>query len=319
MPDPTRFHPILSGASFRPSAVQHHGLSPGGLRSAQLTAPYWGVRALGVNLESVFGRCLAYEPLLAPDQLFCAETSALLLGLPLPLASREDPRLHVGTRGGQGPRRAGVVGHRLPADAPAADAVGGFTVTDAASTWCQLAATLSREQLTAVGDCIVSGQRLRGGGRSEPLATPEHLRRAVQRHGAGRGAAALRWALLHVRPGVDSAPETQLRLVLVASGFPEPVIGLPVPVEDGSVTLHPDLAWPGLRIALEYEGDGHRENKRRFRSDIRRREMFEAAGWRVIRVTVDDLETDRAAFLARVRAVVALRSAEIARPVSPFV
>ncbi|HEY9424971.1 MAG TPA: hypothetical protein VIP54_09240, partial [Microterricola sp.] len=62
-----------------------------------------------------------------------------------------------------------------------------------------------------------------------------------------------------------------------------------------------------------YEGDEHRESKRRFRADIRRREKFEAAGWRVIRVTADDLGEELGAFIGRVRAIVSARRAELAR------
>ncbi|PPL19707.1 hypothetical protein GY24_04360 [Microterricola pindariensis] len=193
------------------------------------------------------------------------------------------------------------------------ESIGGFTVTDAASTWCQLATVLSREELTAAGDFILSGRRESGGGRSGSLATLEQLRAATSRHSAGRGATALRWALEHVRGGVDSPQETRLRLTLVAHGFAEPVIGLPVLVDHGTLLLHPDLAWPNLRLVLEYEGDEHRESKRRFRADIRRREKFEAAGWRVIRVTADDLGEELDAFIERVRTILTARRAELAR------
>lgn len=312
MPERTRFSPILRGAAFRTGDVAHHGLTPDGLRSPQLATPFRGVRALDVDVGSVHGRCLAYEPLLAPNQLFCSVTAARLLGLPLPHTVTSDPRVHIGSVGGQGPRRVGVVGHRLPSDTVRADAPGGFTTTDAATTWCQLACVLGREDLVAVGDCIVSGQRLPGGRRTPPMATLDELRGAVERHASGRGAAALRWALDRVRVGVDSAPESLLRLLLVRSGFAEPEIALPVLVEGGTLTLHPDLAWPELRLALEYEGDGHRENRKTFRADIRRREMFEAVGWRVIRVTADDLGPDRATFILRVREIVAARRSELA-------
>lgn len=311
MTERTRFSPILRGAAFRTRDLAHHGLTPDGLRSPQLTAPFRGVRTLDVDGESVVGRCLAYEPLLAANQLFCSVTAARLLGMPLPHALASDTRVHVGSAGGQGPRRAGVVGHRLPIDTVRADAPGGFTTTDAATTWCQLACVLGRDDLVAAGDYIVSGHRLPGGRRTPPLATLGELRYAVERHASGRGAAALRWALDHVRAGVDSAQETLLRLLLVRSGFAEPEIALPVLVERGTLTLHPDLAWPELRLALEYEGDGHRENRRTFRADIRRREMFEAAGWRVIRVTADDLGPDRDAFILRVRGLVAARMSEL--------
>lgn len=313
MPEQRPFHSYLRGAAFRTAATGHHGLTPGRLRSRELVAPFHGVRTFGIQADNVFDRCLSYEPLLARNHVFCAQTAAALLGLPLPLSVRSDARLHVGALGGQGPRRAGVVGHRLPSDTPCVDSIGGFTVTDAASTWCQLAVVLSPEELTAAADFIVSGTRLSGGGRSDAMASVEQLRAAASRHGAGRGATALRWALKQVRLGVDSPQETRLRLTLVAHGFTEPVIGLPVPVDRGSLVLHPDLAWPDLRLVLEYEGDEHRESKRRFRADIRRREKFEAAGWRVIRVTADDLGEELGAFIERVHTIVAARRAELAR------
>lgn len=311
MPERTRFSPILRGAAFRTGDVAHHGLTPDGLRSPLLQKPFRGARALDVDIESVYGRCLAYEPLLSSNQLFCSVTAARLLGFPLPHSLLGDTRLHVGSVGGQGPRRVGVVGHRLPSDTLRADAPGGFTTTDATTTWCQLACMLSRDDLVAVGDYIISGQRLIGGRRTPAIATLDELRCSVERHSTGRGAASLRWALDRVRVGVDSAPESLLRLLLMRSGFAEPKIALPVLVERGTLTLHPDLAWPELRLALEYEGDGHRENRKTFRADIRRREMFEAAGWRVIRVTADDLGAGRDAFILRVRGIVAARRTEL--------
>ncbi|SDT23018.1 hypothetical protein [Microterricola viridarii] len=184
---------------------------------------------------------------------------------------------------------------------------------------------LSREELTAAGDFILSGRRESGGGRSGSLATLEQLRAATSRHRAGRGARALRWALERVRDGVDSPKETRLRLTLVAHGFPEPVIGLPVLVDRGTLLLHPDLAWPNLRLVLEYEGvmrsitkggspkRGSLRGQNRQATDGARREKFEAAGWRVIRVTADDLGEELDAFIERVRTIVAARRAELAR------
>ena len=122
----------------------------------------------------------------------------------------------------------------------------------------------------------------------------------------------MRWAIIRVRASVDSAPETLLRLLLVEAGYDEPVVSYPVLVDGGKRILHPDLAWPGLKIALEYEGDGHREDKRRFRADIRRHGLFEAAGWHVIRATGDDLASEKDAFMTRVHDIVARRRAELA-------
>ena len=59
------------------------------------------------------------------------------------------------------------------------------------------------------------------------------------------------------------------------------------------------------RVLLEYEGDQHRTDKRRFRSDIRKYEAQQDLGWRVVRVTEDDLR-EPAALIARVRRLLGL-------------
>ena len=102
--------------------------------------------------------------------------------------------------------------------------------------------------------------------------------------------------------------ETLLRLVIVAAGLPEPEIGSRVVVAGGSLVLHPDLAYPELRIAIEYEGGGHREAGR-WERDIERRELFEDAGWRVIRVTRHALFDEPEALIARIRRARRARSA----------
>jgi len=54
-----------------------------------------------------------------------------------------------------------------------------------------------------------------------------------------------------------------------------------------------------VKIALEYEGDHHRTDRRQFRRDIRRFEALADMGWLTIRVTAEDT---RGGVLARVAA-----------------
>ncbi|WP_231933621.1 endonuclease domain-containing protein [Micromonospora coxensis] len=49
-----------------------------------------------------------------------------------------------------------------------------------------------------------------------------------------------------------------------------------------------DLAWPALRVAVEYDGDHHRE-RAHFRQDVARLNALRAAGWLVLRFTADDV------------------------------
>ncbi|MFF2372531.1 hypothetical protein [Agromyces sp. NPDC058110] len=148
--------------------------------------------------------------------------------------------------------------------------------------------------------------RREGRYRAPALATLDDLRHAAQRWGSGRGARSLEWAMPRIRVGAESRPESLTRLLLVANDLPEPLANEPTQVRAGLV-LHPDLKWEHWRIVLEYEGDGHRTSRSQWQADIRRQRDFEAAGWAVIRVTSDDLFVDPAAFIARVRDVIARR------------
>jgi very-short-patch-repair endonuclease len=222
-----------------------------------------------------------------------------------------DDRLHVSaTSGRAAPRTHGVAGHALTAGDVATTICRGVPVVAAADTWCHLAASLSREDLAAAGDYLISGRRMRVG-REAPLCSLEDLSAAVAKNSGRRGSRALQWALPRLRTGVDSRPESLLRLLLVAAKLPEPRVNDPTLVDDGRRTLHPDLKYERWRVVFEYEGDGHRTDKRQFRRDIVRRELFEAAEWRVIRVMSDDLH-DPQAFLARVRRILRDREAYLA-------
>jgi hypothetical protein len=188
-PLPSRLH----GSAFGVRDTEWHGLSSKRLRGRDVDAPFHGVRSIGIDTHDIRGLCLAFGPLLAGNRVFCGVTAAILLGMPLPLRLSALRVLHVGTLDArQPPRRRGVVGHRLANGTRTIDAPGGFTVTDAASTWCQLAALLSREELTAVADYLLSGAPHSGRRRSDPLCSRADLEAAVSAHGERVGVAKLR-------------------------------------------------------------------------------------------------------------------------------
>lgn len=304
----------LQGTAFGIGDRDLHRETSGRLRGADLDAPFWGVRTIGVDLNTIIGRCSAFSPKMRTGWVFSHITAAALLDAPLPGWCSGDADLHIGAMFGVQPARArGVIGHRL-ASRTGTTTAHSFTVTAPADTFALLATQLALPDLVAVGDFLVSGSRIRGGRRFGVRATREELAEAVSAYGSRRSARKLRTALPLIRTGVDSRPETLLRLALIEAGVPEPAVNLPVPVDGGTAVLHPDLADERLQIAYEYEGDLHRTDQRRFRSDITRRERFEAAGWRVIRVTADDLFADRTVLLDRVHRVRAHReSAHSAR------
>jgi hypothetical protein len=71
---------------------------------------------------------------------------------------------------------------------------------------------------------------------------------------AGRpGGRRASWVFGLTDAGAQSPPESHLRVRLVLAGLPKPVTRPPVRVPAGPV-LHPGLAWPQFRVAVEHDG-----------------------------------------------------------------
>ncbi|MDR7280896.1 DUF559 domain-containing protein [Catenuloplanes atrovinosus] len=94
--------------------------------------------------------------------------------------------------------------------------------------------------------------------------------------------------LAEAEPLTESPMETLLRLLITDAGLPRPFAQVEVTTDGGRWLARVDLAYPDLRIAIEYEGDHHRERDT-FRRDITRKRTLEAAGWLVLRFTADDV------------------------------
>jgi hypothetical protein len=79
-----------------------------------------------------------------------------------------------------------------------------------------------------------------------------------------------------------SPMETRIRLALHVAGLPPPVLQHPV----GPYAL--DLAYPDVRLAVEYDGREHRDPDRALR-DLRRQALLTADGWEVLRFPARDV------------------------------
>lgn len=143
----------------------------------------------------------------------------------------------------------------------------------------ELGRHLSLTELVQFGDAAVSK---RFGG---PKTTVESLKTELAARSQVRNRRRLQMAFSLIRLTVDSPRETWLRLWIINNGFPEPVVHPKVHSRIKNVTLQPDLGYPELKLAIEYEGDHHRTSPGQFNSDIERRQLLEAEGWTVLRVT----------------------------------
>jgi very-short-patch-repair endonuclease len=142
--------------------------------------------------------------------------------------------------------------------------------------------------------------------RKKPILEAERFEAEVAQLPGRRGVRAVRDGFAWARARTDSLPETQLRLVLADGGLPEPVVNHGLTVEGRDKFL--DLAWPGLKAAVEYDGRHHTTEPVQVEDDIRRRAAIHAAGWVTIEVLWEDVLAPTS-LIARVRALIEGRAA----------
>ncbi|HEX4247554.1 MAG TPA: hypothetical protein VH008_06785 [Pseudonocardia sp.] len=130
---------------------------------------------------------------------------------------------------------------------------------------------------------------------AQPVDRREQLRaRVAQRLADRRDQRGTRrgMRLLGLATGrAESPPESWLLLEVVDLGFPSPEVNWSVSAPDGTQLYRLDLAWPDLRIALEY--DGYAVHAGRQTEDAHRAADLRRRGWIVLTATIDDLRDSR--------------------------
>jgi len=265
--------PELRRSPFRVRDARAAGWGEGRLRGDDLARPFQGIRSVaGADPE------LAFAPLLLPGDRFSHLSAARLWGAPLP---GDDSTVHVTRASASRHRGRGVVGHR--SGAGRAVRRRDLPVSDPATLFLELATLLDVASLVAVGDHLVLDPRVLDPHDLRPYAALAELTRAVAK-GRGRGIRTARAAFALVREeGVESPMETRLRLLVREAQLPEPLIGYELRDARGRVGFV-DMAWPDLRLIVEYDGEQHRTNAAQYEKDAMRLERAAAAGWRTVRV-----------------------------------
>jgi len=119
-----------------------------------------------------------------------------------------------------------------------------------------------------------------------------------------RGTRQAREAVRLVDGRAESPPESRVRVLLAQAGLPA-VPQFTVRDRDGAFVARVDLAYPALRVAVEYDGVWHADAAQ-FRRDRRRLNRLVDAGWVVLHVTAADLR-DPTALVDRVRRLLSSR------------
>ena len=130
--------------------------------------------------------------------------------------------------------------------------------------------------------------------------TREQVEDVAARHPHTRRIRLLPSMLDLVDAGAESVRESQLRVLLAEAGLPRPVTQYTVLTNEGLFVARVDLAWPELRVIVEYDGAHHDEPKQVAR-DRARINALRAAGWTVLVV-------DRAQFARREEMVALIRN-----------
>ncbi len=310
---PSELPPEFSKSAFTVAQGRTGGLGAKRLRGGDLDRPYKGVRraadapaeADGTNdpyqyAAAVLGQaCDALELVLPPSAFFSHLTAARLWPLPLPQPA-DDESIHVGVPADvQPPRRVGVTGHHVSDPWTRSVRRQGRLLVDPTSLFCQLSGFLQVEDLVAVGDALVLVPRFSDDPGDRPWVTMTELTERVDCF-RGRGKTRAKAALGLVRPGAESRPESLLRVAVVGSGLPEPLVNVDVYGDDGMFLGCGDLVYEEWRVLAEYDGDHHRSDTRQYEKDIRRIERFRSHGWQVVRITKTAFFADRRACVERI-------------------
>ena len=276
---------------FRRSDVVAAGLlTVDALRSSAWRRLYRGVYADAALPDSFGLRIRGAELLIPPTAVFSGRTAAYLHGATalVDLATPVEVSVPVGVRFGP------VAGLRIRQVARAAS--DSLRIKQRACT-TGLRTALDIARVEPLIDAVVALDVLLARavvGRSELAETVAGL-------SSGRGSVKARRAVSLADHRAESQPESRLRVLLALAGVPA-VPQFTVRDGEGAFVARVDLAYPELRLAIEYDGAWHDE-RGQFTKDRRRLNRAAAAGWTVLHVTAADLR-DSEPLVARIRAMV---------------
>ena len=273
-----------------------------GLTRDQLRSSAWHRLFRGVYVSSARPLSTALRArgalMLHPPAAHASHTTAAVLyGIPVPA----DADVHVTVQDARFRRpRPGLRAHLREAGS-ICRVVGDIRVSDPAQLFVELASSLPFVEAVVAGDAMV---RL-------GLITLRELRAYCVKL-RGKHSRTARRLVRYVREGVDSPMETRLRLLLVLAGLPEPEVNHLIRDEWGAVLRRLDLAYPALKLIIEFDGRQHIEREHQWEADIDRRESLDECGWRTLVVTSAGIYRDPTATVEKVRRALQSRGVRVA-------
>lgn len=224
--------------------------------------------------RAALARLVGVHHQLKGPHVFSHGSAALLWGLAL---WSLPPDVHVYQRNRPGPRRDPFIRRHLARlDPTAVTTVAGLPVTTLDRTALDCARSMRPLPALVVADAALRA----GAGRDEVLAL-------IGQDPTGRGMARARLIVTLADAGAESPQESALRFVLLRAGLPAPTTQVRVETRLGPFWA--DLGWEDLKILLEYDGRIKYDDRDALVREKRRHDALVEAGWRVVRVTKEDL------------------------------
>lgn len=279
----------IARAPFTTAQARAAGLDDDALRGRRFRRLFRGVYVLAGDVEYV--TWLQAALLVLPGDAVISHTTALrLYGMRIGDAWP----LHLSTRASTHTRLKGIVMHRRRGHMTT-HTVHGLPVTSPERTLIDIATKVSFVERVQAIEWMINS-RLTDFDTVLARAEAWHL------DGVQRTRRTLTW----VRDGVESPMESLVRLMIVFARLPEPLCNQNIRDSSGRFLARGDLVYGQYKIVAEYDGWHHERDGRQRQHDLVRREALEAAGWKVIVITSQDLK-DKRAVVNRVHAALVAR------------
>jgi very-short-patch-repair endonuclease len=189
----------------------------------------------------------------------------------------------------------GIVVHSFELADDEVRTVQGIRVTTAARTAFDIGCNLPVAKAVPILDALLNATGIK----------PADVIALADRHPRARGIRRLRAALELADGGAESPQETRVRLLLVGAGLPKPE----TQIEFRDLHIRVDMGWREWKVAVEYDGIQHWDNRYQRSWDIERIALLEAVGWSVVRVSAEMLSRRPNAIVERVCAKLCERGA----------
>ncbi|MFQ4147787.1 DUF559 domain-containing protein [Arthrobacter sp. LAPM80] len=290
---------ILAQRPFTLKQARSLGLSEKRARPPTHVTPSREIRMPRLAHSDLLERCRAHVDV-TPNSIVSHLTAAALHGLTLPSRFDVLPVIDLSRRFGKPqPRRKHVRGHNL--DLAPEDVVvrGGVALTSVQRTLVDVAPWLTLDELVVVVDQIVCAHD----GTCVPFRLPivglDALQEYVVRHSGRRGMRRLKEAMVLARVGVDSPPETRLRLIIARSPLPEFEPNLKIMDDAGRPLVQPDLSCEEYRTCIEYDGNHHFTAEQQVK-DHDRDYLTKSLGWHQVLINKEGMRQGAPAVVSKI-------------------